>query len=263
MANTVPRQDFVNVDNVGLDRSNILPHGQIQLPKDETPGGGTLPPQGFQPGVAHPPATLPPRVDTAHHLSTREKLREKKDHAKDKLKDAFHIRKDSVEPEVHEGAILANSVEQTNDSRLEHDLPQHEKKTTKDLIHDPVNTIKEKVTGQGSHQAAANIAAKEIPHGQEVDLVRAHDRVNRAQTDAERLLAIQDLDKLVKERQDMFVRWTMDRHVTKVRRLPKENFPKKTVADFERWDPVEGKVMDWRGYLAHVTNPQLNTGKLS
>ncbi|KAF2743486.1 hypothetical protein M011DRAFT_471419 [Sporormia fimetaria CBS 119925] len=259
MAGNVHKQ-FVNVDDeqIGLDRSNINPHGQMQLAKDDQPD--------FTP-------TRTTDLNTSRRASTgfressedhskREKIKEKTDHAKHKLKKALHIKQDSVHSTASDGPtdaagnrvpapILAESVQDPSQSRYEHELPQNEKKTMKDLVHDPVNTVKEKVTGEGSHQAAANIAAKEIPHGQDVELVRAHDRLQQAHTETERLLAIQDMDELIRERQNMFVRWTMDRHITKLRRLPKGSFPKKTMADFTRKDPTQGTVTDWRGYMQH------------
>jgi hypothetical protein len=240
MADAVRNEGYVTVDNnkIGLDRANIKPHDRIELPRKSE--------VGIDIGAVE---------QRDSDSSKRERLREKKDHAKDKLKRVMHIHneKDSGQDAGHHGPVLAPAVDKPSDSRLVHDLQKPEKTTMNDLVHNPIDTVKNKVSGQGSHQAAANIAAKEISHGEEVDLVRAHDRLDNAENETERLLAVQDLDALMKERQNMFVRWTMDRHVTKVRRLPKHSFAKRSAADFEKIDPVEGRVMDWRGYLQHVS----------
>lgn len=249
MANTEDTEhqsSYVNVDThkVGLDRGHVLPHETIELPRDNEP----------LPGDASKPA-----VQENEHVdpSKREKLREKKDHAKEKLKKVLHLHHETAADQYHdyEAPVLAEPPDEKSDSRLVYDPPaQDEKKTFKDFVHHPVSTVKESVQGEGSHEAAANIAAKETPHGKDVDLVRAHDRVENAQTETEKLLAIRDFDQLVRERQNLFIRWTVDRHITKLRRLPRDEFPRKRMRDFERWDPVEGKVVDWRGYLSNVSD---------
>ena len=110
-----------------------------------------------------------------------------------------------------------------------------------------------KVSGQGNHQMAANIAAKEISHGQEVDLLNAHDRVENAETETEKVLAIQDLEKLMKERQTMYVRWTMDRHVTKCRVLPRETSVRKSRSEFETKNDQGETKLDWEAYGTHAS----------
>lgn len=237
MANPAHNERYVTVedDRIGLDRANVRPHDQIELPRDNE----------SQPGL--------PTVDTTDgDFSKRHRLREKRDHAKDRLKKVMHIGHGNDNVVDGDAPVLAPSVHDKSNSRLVQGLPKHEKTTMQDGVHNPIDTIKEKVSGHGSHQAAVNIAAKEISHGEEVDLVRAHDRLMDARSDTERLQAVQDVDALLKERQNAFVRWSMDRHVTKLRKLPKSSFPRKTAADFERMDPIEGRVMDWRGYLTYV-----------
>jgi hypothetical protein len=122
----------------------------------------------------------------------------------------------------------------------------------KDIAHDPIDTVKSKVSGQGGHQVASNLVAKEISHGREVQLVQAHDKIPRARTETERLLAIKNVDEMLAARQDMFVRWTMDRHVTKVRILPRHNVYLKPRREFIRKDSDGKKKMDWEVYVVHV-----------
>jgi hypothetical protein len=120
-------------------------------------------------------------------------------------------------------------------------------------VHNPVDTVKSKVSNQGNQQIAANIAAKEISHGKEVDLVNAHDAVTRATTEREKLLAIKDLSKLTKERQGTYARWSLDRHVTKVRRLPRESMVKKPQSQFMKKNSQGQLVTDWNAYGSHVS----------
>jgi len=122
----------------------------------------------------------------------------------------------------------------------------------KDFMQNPVDTIKSEVSDQGNQEVAANIAAKEVSHGIEVDLIRAHDAVGEATTERARLLAINDVSKLMKERQGTYARWSLDRHVTKIRVLPRETMVKKSQAEFRKQDSRGKIVTDWHAYGAHV-----------
>lgn len=99
---------------------------------------------------------------------------------------------------------------------------------------------------------AANIVTKEVSHGQEVDLVNAHTAISHAKTGNEKLLAVENLSRLIRKRQKTFVRWTLDRHVTKVRALPQASLMKPARTDFEKHTADQGMVMDWRGYTQQV-----------
>ena len=106
--------------------------------------------------------------------------------------------------------------------------------------------------GTAGHQISSKIAVKEIPHGQEVELVRAHDALLRSRNDTERLMAIENINELLQTRQDQFVRWTIDRHVQKVRLLPPKSVPWKTQEDFTRARNGK-KEVDWLAYGEHVS----------
>jgi hypothetical protein len=110
------------------------------------------------------------------------------------------------------------------------------------------------VSGEGNEQIAANIAAKEIPHGEEVDLINAHDAIAKAKTEHEKLLAIDDVKRLMKERQSTYARWSLDRHVTKIRVLPRETMVKKPQSAFQKMDSQGHVVTDWHAYGSHVSS---------
>lgn len=224
---------------LGLDRTRINAQDQIQL-ISESPerepnvdgGAGFIEYHNDHPGQA----------DVG--LSKRKRL-------SIKAKNLLHIGSDPTAPEA-KGPVLADAPDSVSKSRLVSDAPTKESHTLSDLVHNPVETVKSKVTGTSGHQAAANLVAKEISHGREVELVQAHEDIARAKTDRERLLAIQNVDELVKARQDMFVRWTMDRHVTKVRMLKKPTESMKPRAEFVMKQADGKERMDWAGYVAHV-----------
>ena len=238
-------QESVSVPegDIGLGRAAINQHGQINLVNQDLPT--SLPP----PGVAVP----------SHHQSShpnrgiRSSFDERRHDTAIKLRKVLHISKESDFKDDFTSPILANSTTEVSGSRLVHDLPVPDKRTMKEMIHNPVDTVKDKISGQGSHHAAANIAAKEISHGQEVDLVHAHDRLQHAETDSEKLLAVNDLDRLLRERQTMYVRWTVDRHVAKCRVLPRETFVQKSLSAFQSKNLQGQTVTDWRAYATHVS----------
>jgi hypothetical protein len=233
-----PGTDFVPVKEtqIGLDRANINTEGQIQIPSQ------------LNQSKDHPESQSP--NSSSHGLLNT--LKGRKHDATAKLKQKLHISKGSGNS-TSEEPILAETFEGESDARLMSSLPELEKNTFKDLAHNPVGTIKDKVSGEGSHQAAANIAAKEIPHGQEVDLVNADSAVQQAISETEKLLAIQHLDELLKQRQNMFARWTMDRHITKLRILPQEDYIKNPLSAFESKTPQGDIVVDWKGYFKHAS----------
>lgn len=229
-----PQDTLVEVDDneIGLDRSTINHQGQIRLPEQIDPTQHVK--------------------DTPKHSSHHQVLGSIKDRSHEaaaKLKRTFHTGKRSDLEKSKESPILARPSEEC-DSRLVTDAPKAEKHTLKDFIHNPVETVKSEVTGRGSQEVAANIAAKEIPHGQEVDLLNAETALENAKTEGERIVAEHKFSRLLRERQSTFVRWTLDRHVNKVRVLPKVSQRPRT--DFMHKKPNEGTVMDWNGYSQHL-----------
>jgi hypothetical protein len=245
------RKELVQVDeaDIGLERSNITQQGQIVLPERRSGSSDNDVARLRDPDDY----TEPDTQSSTHHVVN--KLRQKKHDAGIKLRKKFHIAKPSDDAEKLDAKspILANTteIEQSN-SRLDN-KEVSEKHTMDGLMHHPIDTVKEKVSNQGNQEVAGNIAAKEIPHGQEVDLVNASTAVDRARTESEKLLAIRNLSELLKQRQSTYVRWSLDRHVSKVRVLPRDTVVLKPRSDFERTNAQEGTVIDWRAYGSHVS----------
>jgi hypothetical protein len=234
-----PSRELVEADemDIGLDRSNITQENKIQLPKLDHEDNYDI-------------NQLEPEPRSSSHLVNS--LKERKHHAAVKIRKTLHISKASDDLSSHSPVLANTADEPLSKSRLVHQVTPPDKTTMKDFVHDPIDTVKSKVSGQGNQQVAAHIAAKEIPHGAEVDLVRAHDAVSRARTEREKLLAIEDVTRLMKERQSTYARWSLDRHVTKVRVLPMETMVRRPQTDFQKKD-VEGQVTtDWEAYGSHV-----------
>ncbi|CAO2658052.1 Nn.00g073120.m01.CDS01 [Neocucurbitaria sp. VM-36] len=246
----VLEDEFVQVDEnqIGLDRSNITYKGQIQLPEQ---GHSQRHDDGpYQSPSKHVELQQPDSRSSTKLI--KDSFKQKTHDASIKIKKTLHISKTSDELVTTSSPILANTAEGQSDSRLNNISPIPEKHTLKDLVHHPVETITSKVSNQGNQEVAANVAVKEISHGQEVDLVNASTAVERARTEHEKLLAIQNLSELLKERQSTYVRWTLDRHVTKIRIIPRDTVVRRPRTDYQKKDVRGEVIIDWKAYGNHL-----------
>lgn len=101
---------------------------------------------------------------------------------------------------------------------------------------------------------AAKVAVSEIPHGQEVDLVNAYAVVGQAETQEERQRAEEYLSEMLKQRQSTYLKWSLDRHVTKIRVLPQNAIVARPRSDFERENKHGDTSMEWSAYSAHLAD---------
>jgi hypothetical protein len=85
-----------------------------------------------------------------------------------------------------------------------------------------------------------------------VDLVNAATAVNQAATTDEKVQAQQSLAEMLNQRQSTYVRWSLDRHVTKIRILPRDTAVLKPRSEFEKKDSADRIVTDWRAYGSHL-----------
>ena len=244
----MPRPDndvLIREFQVGLDRSAIDQHGQIQLPREEQSSKRGVVDESTNKNAGHGRAR-----SQAHHMV--DSIRLKNHQAANNIRKVLHMEKASANIEPKETTILALDADEESNSRLMYQLPASEKRTIKDMVHNPVETVKSKISSQGNHEVAANIAAKEIPHSEEVDMVNAYTAMNSAETETEKLLAIEHLSELMRQRQSTFVRWTLDRHVTKVRTMLQDHVVKPLRADYEKDDAEQGIMINWKGYIEQV-----------
>ncbi|KAK3707272.1 hypothetical protein LTR37_012273 [Vermiconidia calcicola] len=89
----------------------------------------------------------------------------------------------------------------------------------KEFINIPVDTVKGLVHKRGEDEFAENMANPEISHGASVNLVLAHEKMEASTDHQEREQTQQDFAALKASRQASFIRWTMDRHVRKVKNV--------------------------------------------
>lgn len=261
----------VGAGDIGLDRSRIDNAGEVEILAENhskplpPPPGGVTGTQGHGVGYGVPGGSAQnvPGAGTARHgtslsKDSNDEPHGKREKLKEKAKNILHIGSNTSgagadsKGNTGQAPVLADSDNQISKERYVEDKPEPEHNKAKDLLHHPVDTITSKAGGTAGHQISANIAAKEISHGQEVELVRAHDALLRSRNDTERLMAIESINELLQTRQDQFVRWTIDRHVQKVRLLPPKSVPWKTQEDFMRVRNGK-KEVDWLAYGEHVS----------
>ena len=181
------------------------------------------------------------------HVSKRARLKEK-------AKEILHIDKGSITvTEPADRVTLAPSPNPTQmPSRLDNHPPNDGIHGLKDFVHQPVQTIKVKADRKTNKTVAENLSTAEISHAHDVELILAQDHVASAQTEEERSSANQDLQVLKRARQDMFVRWTMDRHVLKIRQLERKPVQHRKRVDFVAKSESGQRKMDWKAYGSHV-----------
>lgn len=230
----------VGPDAAGLDRTKINSSGQVQLvsvSSEFDSSESSVSPNDFQ-----SPSPESTALNAKPPASKRQRLLLK-------TKEILHVTKDET---ATTAPILANARDTASNARLVNEPPVPEKHDVKDFLHHPALMVQAKVTRKGGHQIASNLIAKEISHGTEVELIRAQDEVEKPGTETEGKERKQAVDALIKERQDMFVRWTMDRHVTKVRILPVGTVPRRSREDFKVVGEDRRERMDWEGWAHHV-----------
>lgn len=162
----------------------------------------------------------------SHSLRQRFKLKVKHalhidDHASDHLEE---IEEDDVK-------ILAPLPEEVDDDlRLDGKLPASTTDKFKSFVKNPVSTVTSAIKSGGGLAVADNIITKEISHAQDVQLVQAQEEKIKAQESGINVEAAEEkVDRLMESRQNMYMRWALDRHVRKVRRLdcPELVFPER------------------------------------
>ena len=191
---------------------------------------------------------------SSHETSTLIDHVSKRDRLKEKAKEILHIdKRGSTLTEPAHGVTLAPFPNPTKlPNRLDNHPPEQSAHGLKDFIHQPVQTIKTKAERKTNKAVAETFSTAEVSHAHDVELILAQDNVASAQTEEERSSASEDVQALKRARQDMFVRWTMDRHVLKIRQLQRKPVQPKNRADFVAKSDSGQQKMDWKAYGSHV-----------
>ncbi|KAL8841920.1 MAG: hypothetical protein Q9170_000700 [Blastenia crenularia] len=105
-----------------------------------------------------------------------------------------------------------SNIDAEND-RLFFDAPEQKGPTFKEVVKNPVSTVRSAMNGASRVKFAETNDNQVIVHEAEVRLVRAYDEVVDAVSEADKIKATDNLEELKETRQDWFVRWTLDRSV--------------------------------------------------
>ena len=169
-------------------------------------------------------------------------------------KEIFHPNTEGHSPSKSPAAPLlapppSNS---TDDDRLYNPLPEYKGMQAKDLLHHPIDTVQSALHGASGAKFAQVMDNQVIAHGANVGLVRAWDKLGSARGEEERNDLIDQVDILKKERQDAYVRWTMDRHVLKVRQDPPRTMERPRREDYRKPDTRGRMELNWAEYGQQV-----------
>ena len=174
--------------------------------------------------------------------------------AKTKANELFHpTRKNTTPPSSPAAPCLAPRPSDIMDEdRLYNDVPEHKGLQAKDLIQNPISTVQSALHGASGAKVAQVMDNEVIAHGANVGLVRAWDKLGSAQNEEEKNDAKVEIEDLKKERQDSYVRWTMDRHVLKIRQDPPRILERPRRDAYKKVDK-EGRIeMQWADYGRQV-----------
>ncbi|KAL8819489.1 MAG: hypothetical protein Q9223_002077 [Gallowayella weberi] len=111
-------------------------------------------------------------------------------------------------------------VDQAENDRLFHDAPEQKRPDFKEVVKHPISTVQSALHGASGAKFAETMDNQVIAHGAEVRLVRAYDEAANATSEVDKTNTANNLEELKKTRQDSYVRWSLDRHVLMVRRVP-------------------------------------------
>lgn len=194
----------------------------------------------------HDPTNASPR-SFARVRRVSEKVRTK---AKEKTNKMLHpsARHYTSNKPLPAPALAPAPATTADDDRLYNPLPEHKGPQAKDLLHHPVDTVSSVLHGASGAKMAAVMDNQTIAHGADVNLVRAHDKVTSAENEEEKRSAVDELEELKKARQDTYVRWTMDRHVLKVRRIPPLELPRPKKKDYTVGEQEGKGPVNWASY---------------
>ena len=187
-----------------------------------------------------------------HGLATLpDKLRAK---ARTKTKELFHPTRKNLAPSSSPTApcLAPRPSQSMDDDRLYNPVPEHKGLSAKDVIRNPISTVQSRLQGASGAKFAQVMDNQVIAHGANVGLIRAWDKLGSAQNEEEKSHAIDEVEDLKKERQDSYVRWTMDRHVLKVRQNPPHILERPRKEDYMKADKEGRMELLWADYGRQV-----------
>lgn len=203
-----------------------------------------------------PTGTAPSVLAKIRHVGTKVKT---KLHINEKEDDGTFVHSDQrVFDDAEEAPVLAPPASSARDNdRFFTSIPEKPSRPSpKEVALHPASTLRSTAGKQGGNAYADNLSKTDVPHGANVNVVRAYDHIARTTTVTDRTMAMRDLERLKKSRQDSFVRWTMDRHVQKLRRVERVKLPRRSGREsIGRVDDAKDRLR-WKEYGQYVCSPR-------
>ena len=162
-----------------------------------------------------------------------------------------HTKAKSIDPTTVP-VLAPPPPEDDEDERLFHDAPEQKGPTFKEVVKHPVSTVQSALHGASGAKFAETMDNQVVAHGAGVRLVRAYDELANAKSNQDKTKAADNLEQLKKTRQDAFVRWTLDRHVLMVRRVPPHSTSWPNLSNFRAQGENGRKSIQWVDYGHHV-----------
>ncbi|MCJ1280656.1 hypothetical protein MMC21_008485 [Puttea exsequens] len=205
------------------------------------------------------PESIDAHDDPSSHLNSHrlakfsKKIRTKaRTHTQEVLHPKRESHNDTLSSSPTAPALAPSPSMSMENDRLYNPLPEYKGMQAKDLIHHPIDTVQSALHGASGAKFAEVVDNQVIPHGANVGLVRAYDKLNSAKNEKKTQGALSEVETLKKERQDAYVRWTMDRHVLKVRQDPPRTMERPRRAVYRKENKEGREEMQWSGYSQQV-----------
>jgi hypothetical protein len=194
---------------------------------------------------------LPSSLAALRHISKTARL-------KAKTKKFLGIQQEPPRGSVKAPTLAPTPSKDTDGDRLVLDLPEQKFPPVKDMFRNPVEIVQTAIHLESGNQFVKQLDMKVISQGADVQIVSKYNEITSEDDEETKMEALQNLDELKKSRQDSFVRWTMDRHVRKVRRVPQQTVAWRDKEEFIVADEDGKRTMQWEEYGCHV-RPILHT----
>ena len=155
--------------------------------------------------------------------------------------------------------VLAPSRDHGVDVRLDEAEPpgddDHDRPDFGEILKSPIQSAKSFVKTKSGGAFSEGLAKTPITHAADVELVRADDKVTNADTEESRNVAEDEMNTMMKFRQNSYVRWTLDRHVHRIRRAKRHLKPRYSAKEFKQIDAQGNMRTKWDEYGQHVRLP--------
>ena len=252
MAAIIGKRTSVEELSQGLDRATFKVYAQadrhLGIPSHGKEEATTIPTSNGQ-DADHAINADIWRLNNLRRISTKVKSRTEK---------IFHPkhRKSKSADSVPAPMLAPPPSKANDDDRMFNPVPEQKGPDFMDVVKNPISSVQSALHGASGAKFAEALDNQVIAHGAEVKIIRAYDDVKAATSEDTKVSAQDNLEDLKKERQDAFVRWTIDRHVLKVRQVQPCTTIRPKQSDYKTKNENGKLTMQWLDYGHNVRGRQ-------